>query len=81
MDTYAFIIDTPLHGFDDGMNEDMLGSMRSSRYRYFMNHQDEGQFIVIENYNYIPHIDYDAAGATVIIFRNVDAPVRNAVFE
>lgn len=46
-DPHTFIIDTPLHGFDDGVAEDMPESMRAGLYRYFMNHQDEGQLIII----------------------------------
>lgn len=37
-DPHVFIIDTPLHGFDDGVDETMPDSMRAGLYRYFMNH-------------------------------------------
>ena len=55
----SFIIDTPLHGFDDGVDEDIPDSMRAGLYRYFMAHQDEGQLIIIENLDHIPHLDYE----------------------
>lgn len=40
-DPHIFIIDTPLHSFDDGVDDKMPDSMRAGLYRYFMNHQDE----------------------------------------
>lgn len=67
-DPHTFIIDTPLHGFDDGVDDDMPESMRGGLYRYFMNHQDEGQLIIIENLDRIPHLDYEGSGATVTTF-------------
>ena len=67
-DPHIFIIDTPLHGFDDGVEETMPESMRAGLYRYFMNHQDEGQLIVIENLDHIPSFDYEKHGAVVETF-------------
>lgn len=54
-DSHLFNIDTPLHGFDDNKMSD---SMRVGLYRYFMNHQEEGQLIIIENNDHIPFLDY-----------------------
>ena len=79
-DPHVFIIDTPLHGFDDGVNENIPESMRSGLYRYFMNHQDEGQLIVIEKLDHVPHLDYEAAGATVTTFEKVDTPDKRYGF-
>lgn len=67
-DPHIFIIDTPLHGFDDGVDEKMPDSMRAGLYRYFMNHQDEGQLIIIENLDHIPTLDYENHGAVVETF-------------
>ena len=67
-DPHIFIIDTPLHGFDDGVEETMPESMRAGLYRYFMNHQDEGQLIIIENLDHIPDLDYEKSGAVVETF-------------
>lgn len=67
-DPHIFIIDTPLHGFDDGVEETMPESMRAGLYRYFMNHQDEGQLIIIENLDHIPSFDYEKHGAVVETF-------------
>lgn len=67
-DPHIFIIDTPLHGFDDGIDETMSDSMRAGLYRYFINHQDEGQLIIIENLDHIPTLDYEKHGAVVETF-------------
>ncbi len=67
-DPHVFIIDTPLHGFDEGIDDQMPDSMRSGLYRYFINHQDEGQLIIIENLDHIPHLDYEKHGVMVETF-------------
>ena len=41
--------------------------MKAGLFNYFINHQ-EGQLIVIENLDHIPHLDYEASGANVITF-------------
>lgn len=79
-DPHLFIIDTPLHGFDDGVDEAMPDSMRAGLYRYFMNHQDEGQLIIIENLDHIPHLDYEKHGAVVETFEKVEAPGKRYGF-
>ena len=67
-DPHIFIIDTPLYGFDDGVDDRMPDSMRAGLYRYFMNHQDEGQLIIIENLDHIPSLEYEKHGAVVETF-------------
>ncbi len=67
-DPHVFIIDTPLHGFDDGVDETMPESMRAGLYGYFMNHQNEGQLIIIENLDHIPSLEYEKHGAVVETF-------------
>lgn len=79
-DPHIFIIDTPLHGFDDGMDEAMPDSMRAGLYRYFMNHQDEGQLIIIENLDHIPHLDYEKHGAVVETFEKIESPGKRYGF-
>ena len=76
----SFIIDTPLHGFDDGVDEDIPDSMRAGLYRYFMAHQDEGQLIIIENLDHIPHLDYEASDATVTTFEKTNEPGKRYGF-
>ena len=79
-DPHIFIVDTPLHGFDDGIAETMPDSMRAGLYRYFMNHQDEGQLIIIENLDHIPHLDYENHGVVVETFEKIDAPGKRYGF-
>lgn len=67
-DPRMFIIDTPLHGFDEGVDCQMPDSMRKGLFNYFINHQEEGQLIVIENLDHIPELPYEANGATVTTF-------------
>ena len=62
------IIDTPLLGLDQGVDDAAPESMRTALFRYFMNNQDEGQIIVVENLEHIPKLDYDASGARVTTF-------------
>ena len=62
------IIDTPLLGLDQGVDDAAPESMRSALFRYFMNNQEEGQMIVVENLEHIPNLDYTASGATVTTF-------------
>lgn len=62
------IIDTPLLGLDQGVDDAAPESMRTALFRYFMNNQGEGQIIVVENLEHIPKLDYDASGAKVTTF-------------
>ena len=62
------IIDTPLLGLDQGVKDSDPKSMGAGLFRYFMNHQEEGQLIIIENSKNLPELDYEAAGANVITF-------------
>lgn len=62
------IIDTPLLGLDQGVDDAAPESMRTALFRYFMNNQTEGQMIVVENLEHIPKLDYDASGAKVTTF-------------
>lgn len=73
-DPHIFIINTPLHGFDDEVDETMPDNMIAGLYRYFMNHQEEGQLIIIENLDHLPHFEYKNHGAAVEIFEKVEAP-------
>ena len=62
------IIDTPLLGLDQGVDDAAPEIMRTALFKYFMNNQDEGQMIVVENLDHIPDLDYQNSGATVITF-------------
>lgn len=62
------IIDTPLLGLDQGVDDAAPESMRTALFKYFMNHQDDGQIIILENIMHIPDLDYKASGANVVTF-------------
>lgn len=67
-DPGLLIIDTPLLGLDQGVDDAAPESMRTALFRYFINNQSEGQMIVVENLEHIPKLDYDASGAKVTTF-------------
>ena len=62
------IIDTPLLGLDQGVEDAAPESMRAGLFKYFINHQNEGQIIILENIMHIPALNYSGGGANVITF-------------
>ena len=62
------VIDTPLLGLDQGVNDAAPESMRTALFKYFISHQSDGQIIILENMMHIPVLDYEGAGANVITF-------------
>ena len=63
------MIDTPLLGFDE--NEDEFGdnTIKNGLYHYFINHQGDGQVIIVDNLNVIPQdIDFEAKGINVVTY-------------
>lgn len=62
------VIDTPLLGLDQGVSDAAPESMRTALFKFFINHQNDGQIIILENIRHIPKLDYDGAGANVITF-------------
>lgn len=62
------MIDTPLLGFDE--NEDGFEgeTIKNGLYQYFINHQGDGQIIIVDNLNVIPDIDFAAKGINVITY-------------
>lgn len=63
-----FVVDTPLLGLDQGVEDNAPSSMRTALFQYFIDHQDTGQMIVVENTKDLPDLDYIAGGAKVIEF-------------
>lgn len=63
-----FVVDTPLLGLDQGVEDSAPTSMRTALFQYFLNHQSEGQMIVVENTKDLPNLEYEASGAKVIEF-------------
>lgn len=63
------MIDTPLLGFDE--NEDAFegDTIKRGLYQYFIDHQGEGQVIIVDNLNVIPEdIDFQAHGVNVVTY-------------
>ena len=63
------MVDTPLLGFDE--NEDAFGdnTIKNGLYQYFINHQGDGQIIIVDNLNVIPEdIDFKAKGVNVVTY-------------
>ena len=63
------MIDTPLLGFDE--NEDAFegDTIKRGLYQYFIDHQGEGQVIIVDNLNVIPEdIDFQAHGINVVTY-------------
>lgn len=63
-----FIVDTPLHGFDEGVSEHDKESMKFNLFQYFIEHCDEGQTIIVENKRNLPNIDFEGKGIRIIDF-------------
>ncbi len=62
------VIDTPLLGLDQGVTDAAPESMRTALFKFFINHQNDGQIIILENMMHIPALDYEGSGANVITF-------------
>jgi len=63
------MVDTPLLGFDE--NEDAFDgeTIKKGLYNYFLNHQGDGQVIIVDNLNVIPtDIDFKKQGVNVITY-------------
>lgn len=63
-----FMVDSPLLGLDQGLDDQNPESMKKGLLQYFIKHQSESQTIIVENSKDLPDIDYEAAGAKVIEF-------------
>lgn len=74
-----FIVDTPLHGFEEGTGANDPNSMQYSLFQYFINHASDGQMIVVENRKNMPVIDFDSMGINAIEFThgNYESTFKN----
>ncbi|MEG1410847.1 MAG: AAA family ATPase [Terrisporobacter sp.] len=70
------LIDSPLLGLDQGVEDSAPESMKRGLFEYFMDNQSEGQMIIIENSNNLPDLDYEKSGANVIEFTKGKSPGR-----
>ncbi|WP_201787741.1 hypothetical protein [Listeria monocytogenes] len=64
----VFLIDTPLLGLDERNKEEAQDSMKENLFQYFIDHQNEGQLIIIENTINLPNLDYASSGVKEIKF-------------
>lgn len=62
------MVDSPLLGLDQGVDDQNPESMKKGLLQYFIKHRSEGQTIIVENSKDLPDIDYETAGAKVIEF-------------
>ena len=62
------MIDTPLLGLDQGVDDAAPYSMRTGLFKYFMKNQNGGQLIVVENKEHVPELNYKEHGVNVITF-------------
>lgn len=58
-----FVVDTPLLGLDQGVDDSAPTSMRTALFQYFIDNQSEGQMIVVENTKDLPELEYESNGA------------------
>ena len=70
------IIDTPLLGLNNGTNDSVLERMKTGLFEYLINHQNEGQVIILENKSNVPDLDYEQNGVNVITFTKRHKPGR-----
>ena len=64
--TGLFVVDSPLQSLKQGVSDFAEDSMKAGLFRYLLNHQNEGQVIVIEND--IPDLEYEKYGVKPIEF-------------
>jgi len=65
------IVDTPLHGIDEGTKNETSDSVQTALFQYFINSREMGQLIIVENKRTLPELDYDQSGVKRIIFTGV----------
>lgn len=58
------MIDTPLLGLDENEDEFDGETVKIGLYQYFINHQGEGQIIIVDNLNMVP-MDMDFKGKSI----------------
>lgn len=62
------IIDSPLLGLDQGVNDGDPESMKTALFNFFINHKNDGQIIIVENIEQMPDIDFAKEDVNVITF-------------
>jgi predicted nucleic acid-binding Zn-ribbon protein len=65
------IVDTPLHGIDEGTKNETSESVQTALFQYFINSREMGQLIIVENERTLPNLDYNQNGVSRIIFTGI----------
>ena len=65
------IIDTPLHGIDEGNKNETSESVQTALFQYFIDSRDMGQLIIVENKRTLPNLDYEQNGVKRIVFTGI----------
>ena len=71
------VIDSPLHGMFQGVEDDAPESMKTGIFNYFCGLASEGQLIVAENDEHVPVMDYAGRNVNVIEFSKNDPSKRH----
>lgn len=71
------IIDSPLHGMFQGVEDDAPESMKTGLFQYFCKLAHEGQLIIAENNEHVPDLDYEKLGVNMIEFSKTDPSKRH----
>ena len=71
------IIDSPLHGMYQDVEDDAPESMKTGLFRYFCDCGGEGQLIISENDEHVPEMDFEALGVKLIEFSKSDPSKRH----
>ena len=71
------IIDSPLHGMFQGVEDDAPESMKTGIFSYMCGLANEGQLIIAENGEHVPMLDYKALGVKEIVFSKTTPGVRH----
>lgn len=71
------IIDSPLHGMFQGVEDDAPESMKTGIFNYFCTLASEGQLIVAENDEHVPAMDYGSKNVKEIVFSKNDPSKRH----
>lgn len=72
------MIDTPLLRFDE--DESKSETLKIGLYQYFINHQGDGQVIIVDNLNVIPDIDFEGLRVKVTIYYKMKEMVMPMYF-
>jgi len=65
------LVDTPLHGIDEGTKNETSESVQTALFQYFINSREMGQLIIVENERTLPNLDYNQNGVRRIIFTGI----------